>query len=493
MIVFVEKTLQDWERATDHAELVKQIIGEYMRSDDFNRALTALHYYGGDNTAVIGKTILKAEPFRHVVDDKGREAIGYEPKDVVGNRIAGGFFRRAVMQQSQYLLANGVYLEDDGQKDRLGAGFDRALEIIGRKALVQGVAWGFWNFDHIEIIDAARDALSGFVALLDELTGLPGVGIQFWQIDEKRARYVRVFERDGVTVYACEGNSIKELQPKRPYVQTVLHDATGETVIGGTNYTALPVIPFYANDEQHSELTMPIKSKIDAYDRIASDFADNLDRANDIYWVLNNFGGSKSDILTMLKQIEEIKAVVNTSDGTGSGSTAEPHTIEVPYAARQTALDLLRKALYSDYMALDMDTLRGGSLTNVAIKAAMADLDLKANAYEWQAFTFVQNVLRLLGVETEDISFKRQTLANASEVVQDIYMMRADLDRRTALEKNPYIDQDEIDMILSNLESEEVAGVGMEELEEQIEELRRQLQAQGRADEPTEPVDEPEE
>lgn len=94
-------------------------------------------------------------------------------------------------------------------------------------------------------------------------------------------------------------------------------------------------------------------------------------------------------------------------------------------------------------MALDMAALTGGSLTNVAIRAAMADLDLKANAFEWQCFLFVQGVLGYLGIHSENISFKRQTISNAHETIQDIYMMRGDIDLPCALRLNPYIDQDE--------------------------------------------------
>ena len=93
--------------------------------------------------------------------------------------------------------------------------------------------------------------------------------------------------------------------------------------------------------------------------------------------------------------INELKLVVNQNDGTGGGASAEPHTVDVPYAARKEALELLKKALYADYMAGDMDAMTGGSLTNVAIKATMANLDMKASRYEWQAFKFVQDVLKL--------------------------------------------------------------------------------------------------
>ena len=146
------------------------------------------------------------------------------------------------------------------------------------------------------------------------------------------------------------------------------------------------------------------------------------------------------------------------TDGTGTSSTAELHTVDVPYEARRAALELLQKELYSDFMALNMDELTGGSLTNVAIETATANLNLKADRYEWQCFQFVQGILALIGVATEKIRFKRQNIANKSETVQDIAVMRDYIDQETALKINPYIDQEEIADILGRLAAESMTA-----------------------------------
>ena len=109
-------------------------------------------------------------------------------------------------------------------------------------------------------------------------------------------------------------------------------------------------------------------------------------------------------------------------------------------------------------MALSMDELTGGSLTNVAIETAMLNLNLKADRYEWQCFAFVQKVLRLLGVDTEEITFKRQELVNRSEIVNDLSLMRDYIDQETALKKNPYIMQEEVQDILERLAAESMSA-----------------------------------
>ena len=126
--------------------------------------------------------------------------------------------------------------------------------------------------------------------------------------------------------------------------------------------------------------------------------------------------------------------------------------------ARQTALELLEKAIYEDAMAMHLKEITGGSLTNVAIKAATTNLDLKCDRYEWQVYTFVQSLLRLVGFETEVISFVRKAMVNQTEVVQDIATMREDIDQETALRLNPYIMPDEIEDILERTAAERYTG-----------------------------------
>ena len=77
-------------------------------------------------------------------------------------------------------------------------------------------------------------------------------------------------------------------------------------------------------------------------------------------------------------------------------------------------------------------------------------------------------MLKLIGVETEEISFKRREIVNKSEIVQDIYTMRSDLDTETALKLNPYIMQDDIAGIMKNLDAEQTAGISDMNTLEQI-------------------------
>lgn len=455
--MYTTYTYQDWLAMGGGGETASLIVQSYRRSEFFRTAMDNAMRFNGDNPELAKKYRVQIQ----TTEKKDANGIVHKKAqrlNAPGYRIATSMLFRFVCQQVQYLLSNGVTLENAETKARLGMGFDKALQEMDERAILQGVCYGYWNMDHVEILPAAVDKWSGTVALLDEMTGGIGVVIQFWQLSSARPLYMRVFEADGLTVYnTTRDGKIEVLHPKRVYKQQVITDAIGERVVGEENYAQLPVIPMYANSEKRSEVTPSIRTKLDAYDRILSDFGDNLDRANDVYWVLNNFGGSTDQALQMIQEINELKIAMTVSDGLGN-ATAEPKTIEVPYTARQVALELLEKALYADFMAMSMDELTGGSLTNVAIQAAMTNLNLKCDRNEWQVFRFVQQILSLIGVETEEIRFKRLQLTNRQETVQDIYTMRQDIDRRTALKLNPYIDQEEIEDIIANVSAEEVSG-----------------------------------
>jgi len=84
----------------------------------------------------------------------------------------------------------------------------------------------------------------------------------------------------------------------------------------------------------------------------------------------------------------------------------------------------------------------------VAIRVAAANLNLKADRYEWQVRRFMASLLELIGCPCEDIRFKRQAIANESETVADIAVMRQDIDQETALRLNPYISDENIPGLL---------------------------------------------
>jgi len=185
---------------------------------------------------------------------------------------------------------------------------------------------------------------------------------------------------------------------------------------------------------------------IDLYDFISSDLGDSISQTEGIYWAIKNYGGN--DARELVEEMERWRATVNDGD-----AEAKNFVIEAPYEAKQYALKLLNDNMYQDKMALNLEVIQGGSLTNVAINVAKTDFDLKTDLFEWQVADFVQNILSLLGLPEVEIKFKRRSITNDTEMVNNISTMLADgyIDTETALNENPLIADSDKPAILERL------------------------------------------
>jgi len=425
--------------------------------------LEAEAYFLGDNVAIANRPKWKMK--------KSGKTLTFSKNITISN-----YFFRFVVQLDQFLLANGVQLEKEEYKKKLGSGFDNVFEEAGEMALIHGVNYLFYDHDHVKKYEAAGGGGNkGFFLLFDERTGEPAVGIRFWQIDKTKPMYVELYEMDGITEFSTEkDNRLGIISPKRAYKRSIVrypNNTLPEEVIGVENYKLFPIVPFYANRNHRSEFTKPIKTKIDMYDKISSDFGDNLERTNDILWVFNNFGGTTDEIMEAVAELNEMGVTYSQSDGSGNSSVM-PHTVEVPYAARQVALKILEDALYADFMAMNFSEISGGSLTNVAIDTAKFNLNTKCNRFEYQAFQAIRKLLQIAGIETENIKFRRQAVSNQTENINNVLAEydRQLLDKQTALEKLDNIDIDEVETILGRLKAEE------EDMLSEMKQFRQQAQ-----------------
>ena len=107
------------------------------------------------------------------------------------HKVASNFFNRFITQETQYLLGNGVTLENEQNKEKLGKDFDVRLQEAGRCAVVGGVAYGFMELMSRKMVDPERYKLrvfkvTEFVPLVDENNGALMAGIRFWQVDSDR-------------------------------------------------------------------------------------------------------------------------------------------------------------------------------------------------------------------------------------------------------------------------------------------------------------------
>ena len=422
-------------------------ITEHKGTTPYIIALDAEQYYRGLNPRIT--------KYEKIIYDMRGDA--HVDKWTPNHKIASNFFNFAITQENQYLLGNGATFTKDDTKAKLGDDFDTRLQDLGKKALVGGVAFGFFNLDHIDTF-----SLLEFVPLYDEENGALRAGIRFWQVSPDKPMRATLYEEDGYTDYIRANDKSAMLHEKRPYKLKVrTSEADGEEIYDGENYPSFPIVPLWGNDKKQSEL-VGRQGTLDALDLLNSNLINNLDEANYIYWVLTNCGGM--DEMDDAKFIEQLKTThVAHADG-DSGATAEAHTIEAPYQASESAIQTIQRRLYEDFMCLDVNSLSAANKTATEIKAAYQPLDSKCDMYEYCVIEFVQKILELAGID-DKVTFTRSKVVNKSDEINTLLAAQAYLDDETIVEQVCQIlgIADKTDEIIRKRRTEEQSRFEVEE------------------------------
>ena len=401
-------TYQDFlrEATTDENKInfIQKAINQHINSDDYKKAVEAYEYYRQRNTA-----IMQYQKILYTVTGKPIEDVFS-----ANHKTTSNFFYKIITQMIQYSLGNGLTFENENVKEKFTGDIDLKIKKIFRYAAIEKIAFGFYNNGNLECFKVTE-----FVPLWDEEDGSLKAGIRFWQIDSLKPLRATLFELDGYTEYIREKNQpmriLKDKQKYIKYKQT--SEIYGTEIFEGENYPTFPIIPAYCNDKKQSMLE-GIKEQIDAYDFIKSGFANDLDDATQIYWLLQNTGGMDDvDLAKFMKRLKTTKIANIDAD---EGGALTPYTVQVPYQSREVYLERLEKDIYNDAMALNVSGIQAGNITATQIKAAYEDINLRADAFEEQVLEFMQAVFELAGVENEKITFNRSKVANTSEEIQTI-------------------------------------------------------------------------
>lgn len=381
----------------ERKDFVLQAIADHKGSTLYKTAVDAELYYKHLNP-----TIMRAQKF--IYDLMGKAHI-----DVwkANNKIPSRYYFYFVTQAVQFLLGNGVSFGDETTKDQLGDDFDSVVQKATTNALNGGVAFGFWNNDHLE-----QFAVTEFVPLYDEENGALMAGIRWWQIDSQKPLRCTLYEIDGYTEYIKRsGEDMETLQEKQKYIAIVGEsEAGGVEILDGENYGSFPIVPLW-NINRQSEI-VGTQNIIDAYDLMASALINNIDDANIIYWVIRNAGGM--DDMDDAKFVQRLKTmhVVHLDDQ----EEVDSHTVEVPFQASEVALTQLRSQLFDAFMALDVKEIASGATTATQIRAAYEPLNSKADMLEYQVTDFINGILKLAGIDDKP-TYTRSMIVNQQEMI----------------------------------------------------------------------------
>ena len=437
-------------------EFVLDAIREHKGSELYKTAYDAELYYKHQNP-----TIMRFQKFVY-------NQFGQKVPDIwsPNNKIASNWYNYFTTQAVSYLLGNGVTFKTDSNKTKLGKDFDKKVQDVATHAKNGGVAFGFWNSNHLECFD-----LTEFVPLYDEDDGSLKAGIRFWQIDDSKPLHATLYELDGLTEYIKKKeDDISVLAPKRAYKETTKSTkADGVYDRRGENYPGFPIVPLW-NINRQSDL-VGNRGTIDAYDLMVSGLINNVSDGEFIYWILKNCGGmNEADDAKFIEQLKLTR--VAHADG-DDGASVEAHNVNVEFQATAEALDRLTNQLYTDFMALKVQDVSAGSVTATQIQAAYEPINQKTDQFEYQVTEFINGILALAGIDDEP-TYTRSQMSNQSETLEMVLQAAEYLDDEYVTTKILTLlgDADKAQEVLKRKDAE--AADRYKQMETELEELRKQ-------------------
>lgn len=388
-------------------EFVQAAISDHESSALYRIAKDADAYYRHENPR-----ILRLQ--KYIYDVLGRQV---PDPTAANNKIPCRYYFYFVTQAVQYLLGNGVNFSKPATAEKLGERFDYDLQNLATKALNGGVAFGYWNLDHLEVFPIyGGNGEVSFVPLYDETNGYLMAGVRYWCIDATKPLRATLFEADGYTEYIRpSGEEMQILSPKTSYIKIVRKsEATGTEISDGGNYPSLPIIPLY-NVNRQSEL-VGIRNTLDAYDLTLSGLVNNVDEGNLIYWIIQNAGGmTDADDQRFVERLKTLH-VVHTEDQ----EQVTSHSVEASFQPSRETLEELRGRLFEDAMAVDIKEISsGGADTATRIRSAYEPMNLKSNLLEAQVSAFIQRLFDLLGLKDKP-TYTRDSIVNRTEEIQTL-------------------------------------------------------------------------
>lgn len=437
-------TYQDYLETPDReiAEFVRSVLRKHKESVEYTTALIADDYDAEKNRTILtfAKTIFSGAGVP-MVDETASNM-----------KLTSNFFARLNTQRRTYSLGNGMTFQKAGIAKRLGGDSDKVISDAGYFALIHGVCFLYWAFDHIRLFKVTE-----FAPLWDEETGNLGAGLRFWQLSPEKPLYATLYTAEGYMDFASPDGNISGLERAEekalPYRMTIQSTPATGDVVTASNYAALPIVPLWGSRLKQSTL-VGMRSKIDAYDIIQSGFANDLQDCAQIYWIVSGAGGATEKDLAKLRQRIMYRHIAEID---GDNVTLTPYTQEVPHAAREALLSRIKAQIYEDFGGLDVHTIAAGS-TNDHIDAAYQPMDEQADDFEYQVIDAIQKLLALQGVPKEDATpqFKRNRVSNHKEQVEMVLMEAPYLDDETILSKLPNVSNEEIKEIMAKKDAEEI-------------------------------------
>lgn len=422
---------------TLNPSLILSLINEDMNSSRKKKAKIGQKYYDGEHDIKDYK-IYYFDKDGQLVEDTTRSNI----------KIPHPFFTEIVDQKAQYFLSGkDSFMRSDIPE--LQEELDYYFGDDFKKELMEQISGSsVKGFDYIYTKKNKEDRLCFEYADGMGVIEVPAKDngnvddnndyVIYWYIDTQRTEKgvkeivkIEVWDKDktyyyqktsGITKKVKKGETGLVLDPEakinpRPHV--VYQE--GDKYYGN----GFDFIPFWRLDNNRKQISdlKPIKALIDDYDLMSCGLSNNLQDISEGVYVVKGYNGSD---LTELQQNIRSKKIV----GVGKEGDVDIRTINIPYDARRTKLELDEKNIYRFGMGFNSSQLGDGNITNVVIKSRYTLLDLKCNKLEANVKKMLREILEPVLAEINErnktgytkqdvyIEFEREVITNEVDNAQ---------------------------------------------------------------------------
>jgi len=441
-------TFQEYESATNKEEFLVKAMDKHI-AESISMLEDEQYYYGNNPFLASFKNSL-------TLKGEGDKTVPLDLTPTI--KVPSGFFGIIVGHIVGRLWDNPVQIRDSAGKDidveiLFGEDFTSDMHQIATFSAIHGVCYAFYNKGKIESFKATE-----YVPFCDERTGAHMAGLRFWRIADKKPWIVQLFTTQGFTEWTREHEG-KELKDKKDmkYTKNVPVGGAGfvetTSATDGEPYANYPVIPLYTNPLRKSEMTPPIKARINAYDAKETGYTDEALKTKFLFWIFKGYGGDPHTLKAMLDTMRELGIIAG---GDVDETSVEAKPADIPYLSHEATLERLEGAIYEFARITNPKILLNAQVTTVAIRAASERENIKMVGVESEARKFVQRMLNVVGVDYKHISFTHRVLVNELEIVQMISTGVNDLPFEWRVKLNPAIPQELTEEIVASYEAESI-------------------------------------
>ena len=414
-------------------EEIQKFIDQDAASTKKKMAKQGLDYYEARHD-IINYRVFFIDADGQLKEDKTKSNI----------KIAHTFYTELVDQAVQYMLSgkDGFVKSDNPElQTELDAYFNENEDFVAElyEVLTGAVAKGWeymYAYKNTEGKTAFQTADSiGVIEVRAKETDDGCEYVIYWYIDRigkdnKRIKRIQVWDKTQTTFFVQEDDGRIEPDncfehPQGTFTNVRPHAIYKKDGDESTYYEDFGFIPFFRLDncKKQSSGLMPIKALIDDYDLMSCGLSNNIQDTNEALYVVKGFQGDNLDELML--NVKAKKHIGVDEDG-----GIEVHTVDIPYQARQTKLDLDEKNIYRFGMGFNSAQLGDGNITNIVIKSRYALLDLKCNKLEIRLKQFMRKLLKIVLKEINDMNgtdyqmkdvyfdFEREVMTNAADNAQ---------------------------------------------------------------------------